>query len=292
MCNIIEYMNQMLPEKQPNFVSIQYPCREFKKIVAVLPAYNAEKTLIHTVKDIPQEIAEIILVDDCSSDKTANIAKEMGIKTIVHQCNKGYGSNLKTCFKLALEANADAIVMVHPDYQYDPRLIPYFVGFMQYSVCDVMLGSRVRTTKETLEGGMPFWKYIFNRFLTHLVNFILGQNLGDIHSGFRCFTREVLEAIPFENNSDDFVFDVQCLSQVSYLGFKIGDAPMPVRYFDEASSINFKRCVRYTFDILIVMGQYLLAKTGIYKSKLFCFKNILDKSCKNDHGAIGRINNK
>lgn len=256
---------------------IKYPDRELKKIVVVLPAYNAEKTLMATVKDVPQEVAEIILVDDCSSDKTVEVAQNLGtqlnVQVVVHEKNKGYGGNLKTCFTLAREADADVIVMVHPDYQYDPRLIPYFVGFMRYSVCDVMLGSRVRTTKETLEGGMPFWKYLFNRLLTYLVNFVLGQNLGDMHSGFRCFTREVLEAIPYENNSDDFIFDLQCLSQASYLGFKIGDAPMPVRYFDEASSINFKRCVKYTFDILIVMLQYLLTKTGIYKSKLFMQKN-------------------
>lgn len=269
-------MKPMLPKEQSKLISIKYPNIELKKIVVVLPAYNAEKTLPATVSDIPQEVYKIILVDDCSSDKTVEIAKELGIKTIVHQCNKGYGGNLKTCFKLAREANADVIVMVHPDYQYDPRLIPYFVGFMRYSVCDVMLGSRVRTTKETLEGGMPFWKYIFNRLLTYFVNFVLGQNLGDIHSGFRCFTREVLEAIPYENNSDDFVFDVQCLSQASYLGFKIGDAPMPVRYFDEASSINFKRCIKYTIDIFAVMFQFCFTKTGIYKSKLFMFKNNLD----------------
>lgn len=256
-----------------NLDSIQYPIRQLDKVMVVLPAYNAEKTLIATVKDIPEEVFEVILVDDCSSDKTVEVAKELGIKTIVHQCNKGYGGNLKTCFNLALEAGADAVVMVHPDYQYDPRLIPYFIGFMRYSVCDVILGSRVRTTKETLEGGMPFWKYLFNRLLTYLVNFVLGQNLGDIHSGFRCFTREVLESIPYEKNSDDFIFDVQCLSQASYLGFKIGDAPMPVRYFDEASSINFKRCIKYTLDIFVVMFQFCLTKAGIYKPKLFMQKN-------------------
>ena len=173
-----------------------------------MPAYNASGTLEATVADIPKGcFSEIILVDDCSSDNTVEIAERLGLTVIRHEKNKGYGGNQKTCYDAALKAGADVVIMLHPDYQYDGRLIPSFLGFMGTSVCQVMLGSRIRTRKEALESGMPFYKYICNRVLTTVENIVFGQNLGDFHSGFRIFTREVLEKIPYHRNSDDFVFD-------------------------------------------------------------------------------------
>lgn len=251
-----------------NLDAVKYKERKLEKVVVVLPAYNAENTLEATVKDIPGDL-EIILVDDCSKDKTVEVAKKLGVIVEVHKVNKGYGANLKTCFRLAKEMNADVVVVLHPDYQYDGRLIPSFVGFLRLGVCDVLLGSRVRTRKETLAGGMPVWKYLFNRLLTFIENVALGQNLGDAHSGFRCFTREVLDTIPYEKNSNDFSFDTEVLAQAAYFGFKLGDAPMPVRYFDGASSISFVRCIKYTYETLLVVVKFLLARWGIYKDKVF-----------------------
>ena len=240
------------------------------KIAVVLPAYNAEPTLARTIEDIPKDnIETIILVDDCSTDNTAAIGRELGLDVIVHDTNTGYGGNQKSCYRRALEGEAQFVVMLHPDFQYDPRTIPGFVNFLSTGVCDVMLGSRIRTRWEALEGGMPAWKYISNRGLTLFENMVLGQNLGEFHSGFRAYRREVLESVPWEKNSDDFVFDTQFLAQCVYFGFKIGDAPMPVRYFDEASSINFKRSTKYGLETVRTMGSYLCARTGIYTAPFF-----------------------
>jgi len=220
--------------------NVQRPAKG--KVVAVMPAYNAAQTLERTVADIPPgTVDEIVLVDDCSRDSTANLARRMGLKVIVHEKNKGYGGNQKTCYKLALDLGADYVVMIHPDYQYDSRVVGAAIEFLRLGICDVILGSRVRTRQEALAGGMPVWKYIANRALTTIENIALGQNLGDFHSGFRAYRREVLEKIPFDKNTDDFAFDSQFLAQAVHFGFKVGDIPVPVRYFDEASSINFKR---------------------------------------------------
>jgi glycosyltransferase involved in cell wall biosynthesis len=244
--------------------------RRRHKIVAVLPAYNAELTLAATLADVPVgSIDEIILVDDGSRDRTVRVAREMGLTVIEHSHNRGYGGNQKTCYRQALERGADIVVMIHPDYQYDSRVIPHAVGFIEMDICDIVLGSRIRSRQEALAGGMPLYKYVSNRLLTAAENFILGQNLGDFHSGFRVYRREVLERIPFERNSDDFLFDTQFLVQAVRLGFRLGDIPVPVRYFAEASSINFTRSLKYGFGTLGVLGQYLLDRSGLKRSKLF-----------------------
>ena len=240
------------------------------KIIVVMPAYNAEKTLEKTFKDIPAGIVdEIILIDDCSNDKTVEVAKQLGITVVEHDKNLGYGANQKTCYDLALKKEADIIVMLHPDYQYDTRVIPFAVGFLQTKICDVVIGSRIRTRKETISCGMPIYKYICNRILTIIENFCLGQNLGDFHSGFRAYTRNVLETIPYKRNSDDFVFDTEFLAQATYFNFKIGDIPIPTRYFAEASSINFSRSVKYGLLTLIVMLKFILQKSRLFNFKIF-----------------------
>jgi len=253
------------------------PAVKFEKPIIVLPAYNAASTLRTTIAEIPAGCySELILVDDCSRDNTVEIAESLGLTVIKHKVNRGYGANQKTCYDAALERGADVIVMLHPDYQYDSRLIPHFIGFMETGVCQVMLGSRIRTRAETLQAGMPFYKYISNRALTIVENIALGQNLGDFHSGFRCYRREVLEAIPYHKNSDDFVFDSQFLAQVAYFGFRMSDAPVPCRYFQEASSINFKRSAKYGLQTL---GT--LIKFGLQKCKLAKF-DIFDSILKKD----------
>jgi glycosyltransferase involved in cell wall biosynthesis len=240
------------------------------KIIAVLPAYNAERTLAATLADVPVgALDEVVLVDDGSTDRTVQVAREMGLTVIVHPKNRGYGGNQKTCYRHALERGADVVVMIHPDYQYDSRVIPYAVGIIELGICDVVLGSRIRSRQEALAGGMPVYKYISNRFLTAVENFSLGQNLGDFHSGFRVYRREVLETIPFDRNSDDFVFDTQFLAQAVHFGFRLGDVPVPVRYFDEASSINFVRSLKYGLGTLGVVGQFWLNRLGVRCSPLF-----------------------
>ncbi len=246
------------------------PPRRQHKVVAVMPAYNAERTLAATLADMPPgSLDEIILVDDGSKDRTVEVAREMGLTVLVHPENRGYGGNQKTCYREALARGADIIVMIHPDYQYDSRVIPHAVGFIELGICDVVLGSRIRSREEALRGGMPRYKYLANRFLTAVENLALGQNLGDFHSGFRVYRREVLENIPFERNSDDFVFDTQFLVQAVRLGFRLGDVPVPVRYFDEASSINFRRSVTYGLRTLGTVGTYWLDRLGIRRSPLF-----------------------
>jgi len=240
------------------------------KIIIVMPAFNAEATLERTYNDIPPGLVdEIILVDDASSDRTVEIAQKLGLTVIVHPENRGYGANQKTCYDEALKRNPDIVVMIHPDYQYDSRLIPYIIGFLEKGICDVVLGSRIRTRKEALECGMPKYKYLSNRLLTFTENIVLGQNVSDFHSGYRAYTRKVLETIPYHYNSDNFVFDTEFLVQAVYFGFRIGDVPVPVRYFDEASSINFSESVKYGLGCLWTAFLFRLAKTGIIKSKYY-----------------------
>lgn len=241
-----------------------------QKVIAVMPAYNAEKTLAATVADMPVGcVDEIILVDDGSKDKTVQLARDMGLTVIVHEKNKGYGGNQKTCYREALARGADIVVMIHPDYQYDSRVVAAAVDFLELDICDVVLGSRIRSRAEALEGGMPKYKYLANRVLTFIENVMLGQNLGDFHSGFRVYRRQVLETIPFERNSDDFVFDTQFLAQAVHFGFRLGDVPVPVRYFDEASSINFRRSMTYGLQTLHVMWQFWLNRLHLWHSPLF-----------------------
>lgn len=235
-----------------------------------MPAYNASETLEKTYQDIPRDsVDEIILVDDCSSDDTAAIARSLGIHTIVHKKNRGYGANQKTCYREALERGADIIIMIHPDYQYDSRLVPYIQGFLDLGICDVILGTRIRTRRETLACGMPLYKYIFNRCLTITENIVLGQNVSDFHTGYRAYTRSVLETIPFSTNSDNFVFDTQFLVQAVYFGFRIGCVPVPVRYFSEASSINFMNSAVYGLQTLQTLLLFIARKAGIIRSSLF-----------------------
>ena len=212
-----------------------------KKTIIIMPAYNAAETVEKTYNDIPPgSVDDIILVDDNSTDNTVEISRSLGIDTIIHKENKGYGANQKTCYFEALKRGADIVIMIHPDYQYDSRLVPYIIGFLENNICDIVLGSRIRTRKETIQSGMPVYKYIFNRLLTITENLVLGQNISDFHTGYRAYTKEVLETIPFINNSDNFVFDSEFLVQSVYFNFKIGCVPVPVKYFSEASSINFK----------------------------------------------------
>jgi glycosyltransferase involved in cell wall biosynthesis len=240
------------------------------KIIAVLPAYNAASTLAATLADFPVGcVDQILLVDDCSRDGTVALAREMGLTVIVHEKNTGYGGNQKTCYRYCLDHGADIVVMIHPDYQYDARVIPHAVGVVELGICDVVLGNRVRGRAETLKCGMPWWKYLSNRALTAFENCLLGQNLGEFHSGFRVYRRRVLETIPFERNSDDFVFDTQFLVQAVHFGFRLGDIPVPVRYFQEASQINFRRSTKYGLQTVATVGKYWLSRSRLWRSRLF-----------------------
>jgi len=223
-----------------------------QKIIAVLPAYNAEKTLRKTFKDIPKNIIDkIILVDDGSHDKTVKLAKKLKIRTIVHPQNRGYGGNQKTCYLVALNEGADIVVMIHPDYQYDATLTPELVKPILDGRFDIMLGSRIRTRSEALKGGMPTYKYFGNRLLTITENIILGQNLSEYHTGFRAFHKKVLKKVPFHKFSDNFVFDQEILISAIRRGYRVGEISVPVRYFPEASSINFSRSVNYGLSTLL-----------------------------------------
>ena len=247
-----------------------------RRLVVVMPAYNAESTLERTWRDVPRDAAdEIILVDDKSRDRTVEIARRLGLTVIEHAHNRGYGGNQKTCYRAALERPCDVVAMIHPDYQYDARLLPLLVGFIDLDICDIVLGSRIRSRGEALAGGMPPWKYFANRFLTTVENVVLGQNIGDFHSGFRVYARCVLETIPFEENSDDFVFDSQFLAQAVAFGFRIGDVPVPARYFPEASSIGLRRSIAYGLGTLGTLVQYRAHRMGLTRSALFQRKSLL-----------------
>ena len=246
------------------------PDRTFKKVVVTMPAYNAESTLEKTFLSVPPKtVDEFILTDDCSRDRTVEIAERLNMTVLQHRVNRGYGANQKTCYDAALESGADVIVMIHPDYQYDGRITPSVIGLLATGTCDIIIGSRIRTRRETLEGGMPRYKYLSNRMLTTFENTMLGQNLGDFHSGYRAYVREVLETINYHANSDDFVFDTEFLAQAVYHGFRIGDVPIPTRYFDEASSINFRRSMKYGLQTAGVMFKYQFQKAGWAKYKIF-----------------------
>jgi glycosyltransferase involved in cell wall biosynthesis len=244
------------------------------KVIIVMPAFNAATTLEKTVEDIPKGFAdEIILVDDSSKDDTVEIARRLGLAVIFHDRNLGYGANQKTCYEAALKHNPDIIIMIHPDYQYDGSLAPLFSEIIEKGVCDVVLGSRVRTRRECLDSGMPFYKYISNRFLTILENLITGENLSEWHTGYRAYSRKVLENIPFQKNSNSFVFDSQFLIQAAYFGFRIGDLPVPCRYMDEASSIHFRQSMIYGMGTIKVLLQFILQKLHLMKFDIFGSKN-------------------
>lgn len=235
-----------------------------------MPAYNAEKTLEATFKEIPFDIVdEVVLVDDASSDKTTEEAKKLGIKHVIrHEKNKGYGGNQKTCYNTALKLGADIVIMVHPDYQYTPKLIPAIAYIIANDVFPVVLGSRI-LGKGALKGGMPLYKYVFNRFLTLSQNILIRQKLSEYHTGYRAFSAEVLKNINYEANSDDFVFDNQMLAQIFFAGFEIGEVTCPTLYFDEGSSINFRRSVKYGLGVLRTSFQYRFQKWGLAKYNIF-----------------------
>ncbi len=240
------------------------------RAIVVMPAYNAETTLERTLSDIPPgSVDEIILVDDCSRDGTVALARRLGLTVIQHERNLGYGANQKTCYREALARGADVVIMIHPDYQYDSRLVPVLVGLLRTKHCDVMLGNRIRTRAEALAGGMPAYKYLANRLLTIIENLWTGQNLGEWHSGMRGYRREVLATIPWHLDSDDFAFDSQFLVQAVHFGFRIGDIPVPVRYMREASSINFQRSVQSGLETLGVLVRWTLHRLGVARSPLF-----------------------
>lgn len=240
-----------------------------KKITVVMPAYNAAKTISKTYRDIPKDLVnEIIVVDDDSHDQTVKLAKKLGLRVFTHSTNLGYGGNQKTCYWEALKSKPDIVVMVHPDYQYDAALIPDLVKPIIDGRFDIVLGSRIRSRQEVLAGGMPLYKYFANRFLTILENIVLGLNLSEYHTGFRAFSRRALQTVPFQRFSNDFVFDQEILIAAVSAGFKISEIPVSVRYFPEASSINFTRSVRYGLMTLLTLLKYLLRPCGI-KSRIF-----------------------
>jgi len=243
-----------------------------KKIVVVLPAYNASKTLEKTHNEIPFEfVDEVVLVDDASRDDTAVVARKLGIHTIVHERNKGYGGNQKTCYRTALSLGADIVVMLHPDYQYTPRLITAVSAMIAFGEFDAVLASRILGIG-ALKGGMPLYKYIANRILTLVENLLLGHKLSEYHTGYRAFSREVLERLPLDENSDDFVFDNQMLAQIVWADFRIGEVSCPTKYFPEASSINFRRSVKYGFGVLGTALQFRMAKMGLVSPSIFKFR--------------------
>lgn len=240
------------------------------QIVLVLPAFNAEGTLEMTYKEIPFDVVDqVILVDDGSSDETVEIAQSMGIKHLItHDHNQGYGANQKSCYQKALDLGGDIIIMLHPDYQYPPRLIPAMAGLIAYNVFPVVYASRI-LGKEALKGHMPYYKYIANRLLTLIQNFFMNQKLSEYHTGYRAFSREVLESLDFSANSDDFVFDNQITAQIFYAGYSIGEVTCPTQYFDKASSINFRRSLVYGFGVLKTTCQYMLQKKGLFRFAIF-----------------------
>jgi len=239
-----------------------------KRIAVVLPAYNAEKTLEATVRELPELVDLCILVDDHSSDRTIDVAKQLGLQVFVHDRNYGYGRNQQTCYREALTSGADVIIMVHPDYQYTPLLVTAMASMIAYGVYDVVLGSRI-IGGQALHGGMPLWKYVSNRFLTAFENFFLRVKLSEYHTGYRAFSREVLTTLPLLENSDDFVFDNQVLAQCVHFRFRIGEVSCPTKYFEEASSINFRRSVKYGLGVVATTLQFALQKWGAWHFRIF-----------------------
>lgn len=241
---------------------------EGKRIAVVMPAYNAAKTLAATVRELPSIVDATILVDDHSRDDTVQIARDLGLKVLIHDKNYGYGANQKTCYQAALQEGADIVIMVHPDYQYKPTLVAAMAGMISSGVYDAVLGSRI-LGGGALRGGMPRYKYISNRFLTAFENLFLGTKLSEYHTGFRAFSREVLEKLPLLENSDDFVFDNEMIVQAVYFGFRLGEISCPTRYFDEASSIRFGRSVRYGFGVLAATLKCFLRRLGLARFRIF-----------------------
>ena len=239
-----------------------------KRIAVVMPAYNAEKTLEQTVRALSDLVDIKILVDDSSKDQTAALSRSLGVETFVHNANYGYGRNQQTCYREALAAGADIVVMVHPDYQYTPSLVPAMAGMIASGVYDMVLGSRILGAG-ALKGGMPFYKYVANRLLTAFQNLFLGVKLSEYHTGFRAFSRQLLETLPLLENSDDFVFDNQMIAQAVAFNFKIGEISCPTKYFEEASSINFKRSVKYGFGVLATTLSFVANKMGIVRVARF-----------------------
>ena len=243
-----------------------------KKVIVVMPAYNAEKTLIKTYNEIPRDIVdEIILTDDASRDNTIEIARKLNISTIIHNSNKGYGANQKTCYMEALKLNPDIIIMLHPDYQYTPRLITAMASMIAVGEYDVVLASRI-LGRGALKGGMPLYKYIANRILTLLEKYTLGQKLSEYHTGYRAFSSKVLKNIPFLKNSDDFIFDNQILVQTIYFGYKIGEITAPSKYTKESSTIGFKDSVKYGFGVILTAMKFFLQKTKLANFSIFTTK--------------------
>jgi glycosyltransferase involved in cell wall biosynthesis len=242
---------------------------EGKRIFVVMPAYNAARTLGQTFGELPHAIVDgVLLVDDHSSDSTVEMARQMGLTTFVHECNLGYGRNQKTCYREALKRGADIVVMLHPDYQYSPKLVTAMASLIAFGEYDVVLGSRI-LGRGALSGGMPLYKYISNRFLTLFQNLLLNFKLSEYHSGYRAFAREVLRSLPLEENSDDFVFDNEILAQVIYMRYRIGEISCPTRYFPEASSINFARSVKYGLGVLATSLKFRLQRMGLAKFRIF-----------------------
>lgn len=239
-----------------------------KRIAVVMPAYNAEKTLRATVDELPEIVDVRILVDDFSADRTVEVARELGLVHFVHDRNYGYGRNQQTCYREALAEGADVIIMVHPDYQYTPLLVTAMASMVAYGIYDVVLGSRI-IGGQALRGGMPLYKYVFNRLLTAFENLFLRIKVSEYHTGYRAFSREVLTKLPLVENSDDFVFDNQMLAQCAYFGFKIGEVSCPTKYFPEASSINFRRSVKYGFGVLATSLQFALQRWGLAHFAIF-----------------------
>jgi len=240
-----------------------------KKIVVVMPAYNAAKTIEKTYREIPLDLVdEVVVTDDASPDETVAIARKLGLHTLVHEKNRGYGGNQTTCYTEALRLGADVAVMLHPDYQYTPALLPAMIGMITDGPFDVVLGSRVLGGR-ALAGGMPRYKYVANRALTAVQNLLCGAKLSEYHTGYRAFSREVLESLALLENSDDFVFDNQMLAQILLAGFEIGEVSCPAAYFEEASSINFRRSVKYGLGVLVTSGQAFLQRKGLAHFRIF-----------------------
>src|ERR1700757_1004727 len=239
-----------------------------RRIAVVLPAYNAEKTLEATVRELPDLVDVRILVDDHSADRTVELARRLGLHVFVHDENYGYGRNQQTCYREALAEGADVIIMLHPDYQYTPLLVTAMASMVAYGVFDVVLGSRI-IGGQALRGGMPLYKYVFNRLLTAFENLFLRIKVSEYHTGYRAFSREVLTKLPLVENSDDFVFDNQMLAQCAYFGFRIGEVSCPTKYFDDASSINFRRSVKYGLGVLGTTLQFALQRAGLGRFRIF-----------------------